>query len=336
MSTSRHPRYDLLAIDLDGTLLCSKGTVSAACKEAIRDARRHGIAVTLCTGRGLAECRHFAEEIEQRDPVVVAGGAIIACPVRRQTLHRFAMEHALVAELVAEINARGHAAMLLKDPLGTAAFSPPLVDAALRAAWGQTETGAPAPGSESRATIFEPGHDYVIVSPLGLPAVSPISLWWFEKLKVKHIIVRGLAEDAHPEHTVRVGLCGPRKVTTPIAEEIAAKFAGRTTMQHFAAVVPEKARQGDDNEVLIMEAFGEGVHKWAAIEHLGGLMGTSARRIAAIGNDVNDLTMLQSAGLGIAMASSIPEALAAADVVTRGNDEQGVAHAIEKILKGEW
>lgn len=328
---SRHPRYDLLAIDLDGTLLGSTGSVSPACKEAIRDARKHGVMVTLCTGRGLAECHHFAMEIEQRDPVIVAGGAIVADPVERRTLHRFTMDRALVAELVAEINGHGHAAMLLKDPLGTSASLPP------HSAPVEITDPAHVRTVES-GDLFEPGHDYVIVSPQGLAAVSPISLWWFEKLKIKHVHARSLDEDAHPEHTVRVGLCGPRKLTTPIADAITARFADRTTMQHFAAVVPDKARGmlGDDNEVLIMEAFAAGVHKWAAIEYLGAMIGTRAERIAAIGNDVNDLTMLASAGLGIAMGNSISEAIAAADVITHGNDEQGVARAIEKILRGEW
>ncbi len=53
--------YDLIAIDLDGTLLDPKGRVSEANVEAITRARALGVEVTICTGRGFIECRQYAE-----------------------------------------------------------------------------------------------------------------------------------------------------------------------------------------------------------------------------------------------------------------------------------
>jgi hydroxymethylpyrimidine pyrophosphatase-like HAD family hydrolase len=46
--------------------------------------------------------------------------------------------------------------------------------------------------------------------------------------------------------------------------------------------------------------------------------------------------MLGEAGLGIAMGNAIEEARAVADVHTLGNDADGVAVAIDRMLKGEW
>ena len=70
------PKYDLIALDLDGTLLDSKGHVSAANREAVKAARQAGVRITVCTGRGLIESRRALDQIEQVDPVVVAGGAV--------------------------------------------------------------------------------------------------------------------------------------------------------------------------------------------------------------------------------------------------------------------
>jgi len=50
----------------------------------------------------------------------------------------------------------------------------------------------------------------------------------------------------------------------------------------------------------------------------------------AIGNYYNDITMLTYAGKGIAMDNSPEEVKAAADEVTLSNNDQGVAHAIQK------
>ncbi|MNP76850.1 Sugar phosphatase YidA [compost metagenome] len=52
----------------------------------------------------------------------------------------------------------------------------------------------------------------------------------------------------------------------------------------------------------------------------------------AIGNYFNDITMLTFAGKGIAMDNSPDEVKAAADEVTLSNNEQGVAHAIQKYV----
>ncbi len=50
----------------------------------------------------------------------------------------------------------------------------------------------------------------------------------------------------------------------------------------------------------------------------------------ALGDDTNDLEMLQKAGLGVAMANANPAVLDAADAVTGSNNENGFAAAVEK------
>ena len=59
-------------------------------------------------------------------------------------------------------------------------------------------------------------------------------------------------------------------------------------------------------------------------------------RIAAIGDEINDLSMISNAGLGIAMANAATRVREAADQITESNNEDGVAHAIERMLDGVW
>ncbi len=292
-------RYDLLAIDLDGTLLCPEGRVSAGNIGAIRAARRAGMMVTVCTGRGLIECRHVTQQIGQRDPVVVAGGSILSCPVTGRTLHRFPLDAGLVRRLVEVMASDGHAVMVLKDS-------------------------------------SETGHDYVIVSPDGEPGLDPVTRWWFAQLKVPVKFVRSLDEDEHPEHTVRVGVCGPKRRTDGVARLVRERFGHEASMQHFQAVVPRPEEDDPDGRTLILEVFDRSVNKWTAIEWLARREGIPAERVAAIGNDINDVAMLQRAALGVAMGNAIDEAKAAAARHTLGNEADGVAHAIERILSGEW
>lgn len=55
-------------------------------------------------------------------------------------------------------------------------------------------------------------------------------------------------------------------------------------------------------------------------------------QVMAIGDAGNDVGMLRWAGLGVAMGNAFPVAQRAADVVVPSNDEEGVAHAIERFV----
>ena len=52
----------------------------------------------------------------------------------------------------------------------------------------------------------------------------------------------------------------------------------------------------------------------------------------AMGDANNDIEMLQFAGLGIAMGNASDYVKSLADDVTASNEEDGVAHAIEKYI----
>ncbi len=86
--------------------------------------------------------------------------------------------------------------------------------------------------------------------------------------------------------------------------------------------------------------FGEltppGITKGAALAQLAARLGVPRSDVMAIGDQENDIPMLEWAGLGLAMGNGIPEAKAAANVVIPGIDDDGVAWAIEHyILRDE-
>ncbi len=56
------------------------------------------------------------------------------------------------------------------------------------------------------------------------------------------------------------------------------------------------------------------------------------KEIAAIGDNNNDIEMLQMAGIGIAMGNASEDIKAKADFITLDNDKDGAAEAILKIL----
>ena len=72
-------------------------------------------------------------------------------------------------------------------------------------------------------------------------------------------------------------------------------------------------------------------HKGVALRQLAEYLGVPMSATMAVGDGLNDLTMLREAGIGVAMANACDEAKAAADVITESCDEDGVARAIERF-----
>lgn len=72
------PKYKLLALDLDGTLLDPSSRVTKANARAVRLAQQAGVQIVLCTGRNLKETRVFDSQLEApADWAVIANGAAV-------------------------------------------------------------------------------------------------------------------------------------------------------------------------------------------------------------------------------------------------------------------
>ncbi len=72
--------------------------------------------------------------------------------------------------------------------------------------------------------------------------------------------------------------------------------------------------------------------KWTAVLHLAELWGVEPGEICAVGDDANDIPMIRNAGLGVAMGHAHPDVQAAADLVTGGHEEDGVARLVDEVL----
>ncbi|MCG8500240.1 MAG: Cof-type HAD-IIB family hydrolase [Firmicutes bacterium] len=72
--------------------------------------------------------------------------------------------------------------------------------------------------------------------------------------------------------------------------------------------------------------------KGAAVKFLGEHLGIKQEEIMAIGDTYNDISMIEYAGLGVCMSNGPDEVKQLADYVALSNEEDGVAHTIEKFI----
>jgi Cof subfamily protein (haloacid dehalogenase superfamily) len=80
----------------------------------------------------------------------------------------------------------------------------------------------------------------------------------------------------------------------------------------------------------LIEISAPGVTKATGLARLAGELGVAPADVLALGDMPNDLSMLRWAGYGVAMANAHPAVLEAADEITGGNSEDGLALVLER------
>lgn len=110
---------------------------------------------------------------------------------------------------------------------------------------------------------------------------------------------------------------GSESVTKAIADAVAEKFPSiKTTSSTW-----------NNLELNISTA-----HKGNSLKRFAEHLGYTLENCMALGDGTNDLSMIEAAGIGVAMSNAHPLVLAAADHVTLSNDENGVAEAVRRFV----
>ena len=83
---------------------------------------------------------------------------------------------------------------------------------------------------------------------------------------------------------------------------------------------------------IFLEFVDKNASKAIALEKLGVYFGIKPEEMIAVGDGFNDLSMIEYAGLGVAMGNAKEALKERANYVTMSNDEDGVAHIINKFI----
>lgn len=131
-----------------------------------------------------------------------------------------------------------------------------------------------------------------------------------------------LSADTIPDDILVASAFGSGQEMAALQAEIHACLPEVTT------VVVESGSAGHYLEVTASR-----VDKWSGLTRLASHLGIDRSAIAAIGDQLNDIPMLRNAALAIAMGDGHQEVRRHAHHVTRRHDEDGVAHAIDWLLR---
>ncbi len=284
-------KYQLIGIDLDGTLLDAQGRVPRANAMAVAAAIDAGATVVPCTGRAWIESRSALAELPGVDRGVFVTGAAICQARSGRSLDLAVIEPHLAMELVEFLDGGPEAVLVFREASSC-------------------------------------GHDYLVT---GRGELTGNTRWWFEHVGANvHFQRQVTADDLH--HTLRVGMVASEQRVRALTPLIHRHFGGRVFCHSFAGLQTPNATE----RFHVLEAFAAGVDKWRGLTWLAQQQGIAPQRIAVIGDEINDLTMLRQAGCAVAMGNAVEQAKSLAHHVTLRNDDDGVAHAIDRMLSGEW
>jgi 5-amino-6-(5-phospho-D-ribitylamino)uracil phosphatase len=287
-------RYRILALDVDGTLLDPDGALRPRTAAAVARAAQAGIRPVLCTGRRYRRAWPIAQQLALDAPLVCNSGAIIKEPAGHRTLWRADFDGALRAEVLELFRLHDQPAVVFTDR------GPDEADFII---------AAYPTGRDGFDDYVDQNREHAEIDAPGRPAPEVPN----DRVRTKH-------QDDCLFHICAIGT---HSQMLEFQEAAQSRLAGR--IQTF---VQRTIRyRGTMCEILRHDAG-----KWAAVLHLARLWQIEPSAICAVGDDLNDIPMIKNAGLGVAMGHARPEVIAAADLVTLGHDQDGVAMLVESVL----
>ncbi len=272
-------KYKVLALDFDGTLLRSDGTVSERSLKAIKKFKDAGGKAFLCTGRMYAAIRPEAEKAGLTGDIYCYQGAALYDVTSGQRKAHVPVPNKYLQELCTYLEEKG---VYFQTYLDDVVFC---------------------------EKFCEKGDHYFVNFGGGARFATgvPLSAYFMKHPEARPTKVLAIAE--------------PEEVNVMI-EELSDKFDGMLRVMcsnsDFLEIVAWRAGKGN------------------AILSYCKANGFEPSDVVAFGDSINDIPMIQTAGLGVAVANAREELREVADYITLSNDEDGVAEVIEKIIEDKF
>ena len=278
--------WQILACDLDGTLIGWNHKINPRDLDALRQARAAGFHIAICTGRTSHECAGIIGALELAGLGVFANGAMVCVMADGHAVHSTFVPDDLARQSIDFFGTSGHAVLVLTD------------DPASR---------MPAYYLTDHAVHHAATTDWLLTNRVTATHVSEIPP------KLRHRIVRlGVVLNV-PEAPL-------------LHAQLQRKFPSRCNTHSIYS---------PHYDCQIIELFHPEVHKWTGLLHLAEQMKIGPDRIITIGDDINDLAMLQGATLSFAVGDAKDEVKVHAKRVTAAQADCGLALVIDQLLAGE-
>ena len=300
----------MIAIDIDGTLAGPDGRVSPRNLAALKAAERAGIEIVIATGRRHCYAMRVLRDLALSDSnALISSNGTVTRTIGATLLHRTHLPLLTARWLCSHVDEFRNALVMTFDKVGS-------------------------DGEDARGALVVERLDLLNASIGRWMEANEPYIACFDPVE------RALEGDA----PIQMMLCGTvermreaeaRLLEHPAVAAVGAAGPGRST----AIEVALHRTEYPERNLSILDILPAGCSKGAALLRLAADQHIDAGEIMAIGDNWNDLSMLEVAGQAILMGNA-PEdlkALAAERGWTVGNrhDQDGVAEIIEAVMADE-
>lgn len=265
--------YEIIVLDLDGTLTNSKKEISPKTKETLLNIQEEGKKVVLASGRPTPGIIALAEELKLEE----YGGFILSFNGAKITNAK--TKEVILNETIPQEFIRDIYLSSLEYGIGIFTYT----DSQIIAGNGTDEYGR----LESKIN-----H---------LPIMRVDNFLDFIDFPVNKFLMTGKPE-----------------LILEVQTNLRKKFGEQLNIFR--------------SEPFFLEIMPSAIDKAASLEKLLQMIGKDKSQMICCGDGFNDASMIEFAGLGVAMKNAQEEVKKLADYITLSNDEDGIAHVIEKFM----
>jgi Cof subfamily protein (haloacid dehalogenase superfamily) len=135
-------------------------------------------------------------------------------------------------------------------------------------------------------------------------------------------------EDCLTEDPIQVMFTGACRAMRQLFDDLRDRDPGAAADVPYEVALTEYAHR----DFSLVDVIRAGCSKGSALRELASHLGVPAAAVMAVGDNLNDLPMLEFAGRPVLMGNAVPELRARGWAMTATNDEAGVAMAIEEHI----
>lgn len=294
----------LIAIDMDGTLLGPDGQVSERNRRALRAAHDRGVEIVVATGRrhGYAMKPLHDVGIHPANALISSNGTVIRS-VGHELIHHEHMPADACRWLIHFADKFRSTMVLTFD------------------------TVQPHGEDTRGALVCENGCD--LDKDIGK---------WMDSNRPYFDYVDHLEDALHGALPIQMMACGTVERMKELIDLLikSPRVESEETGPRPTAEIVLHRTVYPERDLLILDILPVGISKASALKRLVQLRGCTLSDVMAIGDNFNDLPMLESAGYPVVMANAPDKLREMARLrgwaVTGSNDEDGVAQAVESVL----
>ena len=290
--------YKLIAMDLDGTILNSYGEIGETTKRILKELNQNGIKVIIASGRTTDSIKAISSEISSDKYIIAGNGSIIYDIQKNNVIYEkyIPKSKALNIIQICEANSIAYSVYTNKTIVADSLKYNVL--------YYYKQNLKKELSKKTSITIVPNIYDYV--------------------------------KNIENEKIMKIFVCDKHQsIFNSIIKKLSEiKNIEILDVSHMSRKIISNGTEDVPLEYFYTEITEENVDKWYALEYLIDKLNINKNEVIAIGDNVNDMKMIQNSKLGIAMKGSSPKVTRIANYISEfDNNHDGAALAIKKFME---